>query len=118
MLVALEGMLGVLVGAMAVVWPRPTLVVVALLAAGWSAGSGILQLMLAVRMRRDLHGEWLLMLPAIATLLAESVLFLLPTVGILSLSLLLGTYAIVIGVVIIGLGIRLWRLRPSGLRTR
>jgi uncharacterized membrane protein HdeD (DUF308 family) len=46
------------------------------------------------------------------------VLFLLPTVGILSLSLLLGTYAIVIGVVIIGLGIRLWRLRPSELRTR
>jgi uncharacterized membrane protein HdeD (DUF308 family) len=118
MLVALEGMLGVLVGAMAVVWPRPTLVVVALLAAGWSAGSGILQLMLAVRLRRELHGEWLLMLAAIASLVAAAVLFLLPTVGILSLSLLLGTYAIVIGVVIIGLGIRLWRLRPPELRTR
>ena len=118
LLLAVEGLLGVAAGVIAFVWPQPTLVVIALVAGAWALVTGVLEIIAAIRLRRELRGEWLLALAGAASVVAGIVLIALPTVGVVSLALVLGAYAIAFGVVLVGLGIRLWRLQPSGMRTR
>lgn len=118
LLLALEGLLGIAAGVVAFVWPQPTLVVIALVAGAWALVSGVLEILVAIRLRRELQGEWLLALAGAASIVAGVVLIAFPTVGVVSLTLVLGAYAVAFGIVLIGLGIRLWRLDPSMVRTR
>ena len=118
LVLAVEGLLGVAAGVIAFVWPQPTLVVIALIAGAWALVTGVLEIVAAIRLRREMRGEWLLALAGAASVVAGVVLIAFPTVGIVSLTLVLGAYAVAFGVVLVGLGIRLWRLQPSGMRTR
>ena len=118
LLLGVEGLIGVAAGVVAFAWPEPTLVVLALLAGAWAIATGVLEIVAAVRLRRQISGELLLAAAGAASIVAGIVLVVFPVSGIVALTLLLAAYAVVFGAFLIGLGIRLWRLHPAGMRTR
>ena len=57
---AIVGLLGILVGILTLAWPGITALVLLLFIAGWAIAPGILQIVGAVRLRKEIDNEWLL----------------------------------------------------------
>jgi uncharacterized membrane protein HdeD (DUF308 family) len=82
------------------------------LLAAWSITAGILEIAAAIRLRKELEGEWLLGLSgALSILLGIGVVVLFalyPVASILSVAWMIGVYAIAAGLVLI---VQAFRLR-------
>jgi uncharacterized membrane protein HdeD (DUF308 family) len=72
----------------------------------WAVASGVLQIVAAVQLRREIDGEWLLLLSGIVTVVFGMLLFARPGAGAMAMLALLGAFAIVSGIALIFLGIR------------
>jgi uncharacterized membrane protein HdeD (DUF308 family) len=103
----LDGLLGIAAGLVTFMYPGITQIVLLWLVAGWAILSGILQIAAAVRFRRVIRGEWLLGLAGALAILFGVLLVARPAVGLLTLALLLGWFALFYGVALIALGFRL-----------
>jgi uncharacterized membrane protein HdeD (DUF308 family) len=57
---AIVWLLGILVGILTFAWPGITALVLLLFIAGWAIAPGILQIVGAVRLRKEIDNEWLL----------------------------------------------------------
>jgi len=106
-LVLLEGIAGVAFGVITIGWPRITTVVLLLLIAGWAVATGILQIVAAILLRKELKSEWLLILGGILSLVFGVLLAIQPQAGAIALVWLIGAYAVVFGVLLIALAFRL-----------
>jgi uncharacterized membrane protein HdeD (DUF308 family) len=76
--------------------------------AAWAIASGVLQIVAAVQLRREIEGEWLLLLNGVVTVVLGIVLFARPGAGALAIATLLGIFAVVSGAALLALG---WRAR-------
>jgi uncharacterized membrane protein HdeD (DUF308 family) len=101
-----EGVLGVLAGIVAFAWPGLTALALLYLVAAWSIITGILQIVGAIRLRREIEGEWALILGGVLSVIFGVLLAVLPGPGILALLWLIGAYALVSGVLLIILAFR------------
>jgi uncharacterized membrane protein HdeD (DUF308 family) len=116
-LVLLEGIAGVAFGVVAFGWPRITALVLLLLIASWAIATGILQIVAAILLRKELRGEGLLILGGILSLLLGVLLAIQPQAGAIALVWLIGAYAILSGVLLIVLAFRLrrWSKQIQGI---
>ena len=105
-LLLVEGVLGVLAGLVAFLWPGITALALLYLVAAWAIVTGILQIVGAIRLRREIEGEWALILGGVLSVIFGLVLAVLPGSGILALVWLIGAYAVVSGVLLIVLAFR------------
>jgi len=103
----LEGILGVIAGIVAFLIPGITALVLLLLIAAWAIVTGIFEIGAAIQLRKYIRGEWLLALAGVASVLFGIALFLNPGAGALAVVWLIGAYAVLFGVLLIGLGLRL-----------
>jgi uncharacterized membrane protein HdeD (DUF308 family) len=110
----LEGLLGVIVGIIAIVHPSAAAVAFLFLIAAWAIITGFLELFAAVRLRRELGGEVLLILGGIVSIIFGILLFAFPNAAVITVVWLLGIYAIVFGVLLVGLSFRLKAWHDSG----
>ena len=104
----LEGIANLITGAIALVWPIVTLLVFVWLSGAWAIVSGVLMGAAAFRLNAA-HGRWLLGLGGIASLVWGVMLLIAPVPGAVIMTWWLGAYALVFGVVLLGLGLRLRR---------
>jgi uncharacterized membrane protein HdeD (DUF308 family) len=102
-------------GAVAVIWPAITLVALVWIVAIWAIVSGALMLGAAFALSRD-YGRWLLALGGIASLVFGILLIIEPLIGAVVLTLWIGAYALVFGVVLLVLGFQLHSKREARLR--
>lgn len=109
-LMLLEGFLGVLVGALTFLAPGITALGLLIYIAAWSLATGVLEIAAAVRLRKEIEGEWWLLLSGIASVLFAVLLMMFPAAGVLGMLWAIGTYAIVFGVLLVVLGLKLLRL--------
>ena len=72
----------------------------------WAILTGVLEVVMAISLRREIENEWLMGLEGALSVLFGVVLAVLPGVGLLSLVWLIGIYAIVFGVALIVLSFR------------
>jgi uncharacterized membrane protein HdeD (DUF308 family) len=116
----LSGLSGIAVGVLFAIWPLLSAalyatMIVALIAA-WAIVSGALQIVAAIRLRREIKGEWLLGLVGLLTLLLGLWLlarvWLAPLLTVLSVGWLIGLWAIIAGASLMALAMR---LRLQGL---
>jgi uncharacterized membrane protein HdeD (DUF308 family) len=101
-----EGLLGVLAGLFAFFYPGMTALVLLYVIAFWAILTGILEIVMAISLRREIENEWLMGLSGVLSVLFGVVLAVLPGVGLLSLVWLIGIYAIIFGMAQIALGFR------------
>jgi uncharacterized membrane protein HdeD (DUF308 family) len=110
-LLGLEGLLGIAAGIAAIVTPGLTAIALLFLIAGWCVATGVLEIVQAIRLRKVIHGEWLLALRGLATVVLGLALTLMPGAGVLGIVLYIGVSAIALGALLIVLSLRL-RPRP------
>ena len=114
----LRGVTGVLVGLVFVVMPSLATVTCALISvvmlAAWSILAGLLEIAAAIRLRKEIEGEWLLGLSGLFSILLGTAILALvvprPTATILSAVWLIAIYAFCSGIVLIFEALRLKRL--------
>jgi uncharacterized membrane protein HdeD (DUF308 family) len=73
----------------------------------WALITGIFEIMAAIRLRREIRGEWLLALSGVLSVLFGLFVFFFPLAGALAIALTIGIYSLAFGVLFIALGFRL-----------
>lgn len=111
----LRGAVGITIGLLFLA--APSLVVISYAVASlallaiWSTATGVFEIAAAVRLRREIRGEWLLALSGILSILlgiaVPLILLFYPRAAILSVGVMMGIYALAAGIVLIALGLRL-----------
>ena len=112
----LRGLLGIAVGILFAIMPLTMTVTYAVITlfilATWAILAGILEVAAAIRMRKEIEGEWLLALSGILTIILGIIVLGLfmtnPTLSILSVGWAIGCYALLSGIALLVLA---WRLR-------
>jgi uncharacterized membrane protein HdeD (DUF308 family) len=108
----LEGILDLIIAAIAFFWPAEALVAIIYFIAIWAVITGIALIAAGIAMIR-VNGEWLLVLSGIISILLGVILFVQPGAGVVALSWWLGIYALLFGISLIGAAFRLRHWRPS-----
>jgi uncharacterized membrane protein HdeD (DUF308 family) len=114
-LLVLEGVVGIVAGVLAVLWPGLTVIAFVLLVAAWALVSGVLMLAAAFRLDKE-HGRWWLVLGGAASLVYGALLVVAPLIGALVLTWWLGAYALVFGVALLVLAFKLRARRGDRAR--
>ncbi|NLD71493.1 MAG: HdeD family acid-resistance protein [Chloroflexi bacterium] len=109
----IEGLVGIAFGLVVFFWPEVTALALLYLIAGWAVVTGILEIVAAIRLRRVITGEWAMILGGIASILFGVLLAAFPGAGILGLAWLIGLYAVLFGVLLIIVGLRLRGMREA-----
>ncbi len=105
------GILGIVVGILTFRAPRITALALIIYVAAWALMIGAAEIALAVKLRREIKGEWFLILMGLASIVFAVLLLWNPGPGALALLWLIASYAIVFGVLAIFFGFRLRSLR-------
>lgn len=101
-----EGVVNLGAAAAAFFYPILTVLAFVMFSAAWAVVSGIALLIATFRLPVA-HGRWLMGLGAVVSILWGVLLFLAPLPGLLVMTWWLGGYALVFGVMLILLGLRL-----------
>jgi len=104
------GIAGVAAGLAAFVWPGLTGLILLYFIAGWAVITGVMQVVAAFRVRKEIEGEWLLIAGGVLVVLFGLLLFARPGTGALALAKTIGVFAILYGALLIGFSMRLRRL--------
>ena len=116
-----SGIIGIVIGILFLVMPLIAAVTYAFLAvvmlAAWSIITGVLEIVAAIRLRREMDGEWLLGLSGLISLLLGIAILALvipyPAATILSAAWLIAIYAFASGIVLIAQALRLRNRAPA-----
>ena len=101
------GILGIAAGILTFIWPGMTAIVLLAFIAAWSLVMGIFQIIAAVRLRKSIEKEWLLGLSGLLSIIFGVLMLINPGAGALAVIWVIGAYAIVFGVLLIALGLKL-----------
>jgi uncharacterized membrane protein HdeD (DUF308 family) len=112
-----EGVVGILFGLYAIIFPIGAAAAFVTFVAVWAVFTGILEIMAAIRLRRHIQGEWILILVGVLSILLGSVLLAAPVSGAVFLVWVLASYGLIFGVLLITLGFRVRRLPESVVYT-
>jgi uncharacterized membrane protein HdeD (DUF308 family) len=120
-----DGLLGIGVGAVAVLWPASTALAFVWLIGAWAVLTGALEIVSAIKLRKVVEHEWLMGIAGALSIAFGLLMFYRPVAGGLAVVWWLGAYALLFGVMMIVLGFRLRgiahardRLPTEGLRQR
>ena len=101
------GLLGILAGLLAFVMPGITALGLLILIAAWAIVTGIMELVAAVRLRKIINNEWLLVLAGIASVVFGVLLLFQPAAGALVLIWWIGAWALLFGILLMILAFRM-----------
>jgi uncharacterized membrane protein HdeD (DUF308 family) len=109
----LEGLLGIAVGVIVFLYPDQAGTAIVLVIGLWAAATGVIEIVSAVRLRREIADEWLLGLGGVLSVILGAILIVRPQFGQVTTTYVLGTYGLIFGVVLVMLGLRLRRFKPT-----
>jgi uncharacterized membrane protein HdeD (DUF308 family) len=102
----LEGLLGIGVGVLTFLAPAVTAVILLFYIAIWAIATGVLEIVAAIRLRKEIDGEWLLVLSGLASVIFGVLLVAQPEAGAMALLWIIALYAFVFGVLLVMLAFR------------
>jgi uncharacterized membrane protein HdeD (DUF308 family) len=105
-----EGVAGVIAGIIAIVWPGITALALLYVIAAWAIITGVIRIMAALQLRREIPNEWLLVAIGALSVVFGIILVVAPVAGALAITWLIGFYALLFGLMLLGLA---WQLRKT-----
>ena len=100
-LLLLVGLLGIGVGVLTFFAPGLTAIGLLFYIAVWAIATGVLEIITAIRLRKEIEGEWLLVLGGIVSVVFGVFLMAQPGVGALALLWMIAAFAVVFGVLMV-----------------
>ncbi len=104
---AVVGLLGVATGVLMFTMPGLTALVLLYFIAGWAIATGAFQIVGAIRLRKEIDDEWYLILGGVVSVLFGVGVMMAPGAGALALLWVIGTYAVIMGAILVALAFRL-----------
>jgi uncharacterized membrane protein HdeD (DUF308 family) len=108
-LALLLGIVSIVAGVYALVYPALTALVLVLVMGVNAMLTGALDIALAIRLRRVLRSQWLLVLGGIVSLVFGALVIAVPGAGALALVWLISLHAMLTGVLLLSLGLHIRR---------
>lgn len=104
---AIVGISGIAAGLLTFLMPGITALILLLFIAGWAIATGVLQIIGAIKLRKEIENEWFLVLSGLVSVLFGVGMMLAPGAGALALVWVIAIYSVVEGALLIGLAFRL-----------
>ena len=110
------GLVSIAAGLVAFFMPGLTALALLYLIAAWAIVRGVLEIVAAVRLRREIENEWWLGLSGALSVVFGVLVAIAPGAGALAMVLWIGAYALIVGIVLVVHAVRL-RARRDEART-
>jgi uncharacterized membrane protein HdeD (DUF308 family) len=104
---AIVGLLGIAAGLLTFLMPSLSALVLLFFIAGWAMATGVLQIIGAIQLRKEIDNEWLLILGGVISVLFGIGMISAPGAGALALVWVIGTYVVIMGGLLVALAFRL-----------
>jgi len=101
------GIIGIAAGIVTFLYPGITAIALLAVIAAWALLSGVSAIVAAVALRKELEGEWALILSGALSVLFGVLMLLNPFAGALAVAWMIGFYAILAGGMLIALSFRM-----------
>jgi uncharacterized membrane protein HdeD (DUF308 family) len=114
-LILLLGVVSLVAAVIAVFNPGITILVLVLLMGANALVTGILDIVVAIRLRKQIEREWLLALAGVVSIIFGVLVFLMPAAGALAMVFMVSFYATLAGILLLTLAFRArkWVKRPG-----
>ena len=106
---AIVGVLGIAAGLATWFWPGLTALVLLYFIAAWSIATGVMQIVGAIQLRKEIDNEWLLIAAGVISVLFGGLLIAQPGAGAVAVLFIIGIYAVLYGLLLVFLAMRLRR---------
>ena len=106
------GIIGIIVGLLTFHAPQITALALVIYIAAWALMIGASDIVLAIKLRHEIKGEWFLILMGLASIIFAILLLWNPIAGAAAVIWLIAWYAVVLGILEIFFGFRLKALKP------
>jgi uncharacterized membrane protein HdeD (DUF308 family) len=104
---AIVGILGIGAGIITFLMPGMTAIILLYFIAFWAIAIGIMEIIGAIRLRKEIDNEWWLVAAGAASVLFGVILLVQPGSGALALIFVIGAYAILSGILLVSFALRL-----------
>ncbi len=94
----IPGIMGIVVGIITVAWPQITTVFLVYLIALWALIHGIGEIHAAMRLRRDIAGEWIPLIIGVASIVIGVILMFAPLMAGAMIMWLVGLFVLILGI--------------------
>lgn len=109
----ISGILGILAGLVAFIWPGITSLALLYVIAFWAIFTGIAEIMDGIRLRKVIDNEWTLILAGALSVAFGVLLLIWPGAGMLSLVWLIAIFAILYGIALVVLSFKVKKMAPK-----
>ncbi len=106
----IEGIVGIAAGILTFFLPEITLYGLALLVSFWAVITGILEIISAIKLRKIIDSEFLMIVSGLLSIVFGILVFVRPLAGIVVMIYLIGIYAVLFGILSIFFGISMRKL--------
>jgi uncharacterized membrane protein HdeD (DUF308 family) len=115
-----EGFISLIAGVIVLLQPGLAGITLVIVIAIWAVLTGLLEVIAAIRLRREIRNEWMLGFGGFLSVMLGLLMLLQPAAGGLVITLMVGAYALIFGMLLVALSLRLrsFNRRPgSGIKT-
>jgi len=105
--IVLVGVVGIAAGVLTFAMPGVTAIALLVMIAVWAIVSGVLEIVAAIRLRKEIANEWMLILSGALSVAFGALMIISPGAGALAVLWLIGSFAIAFGVLLVILAFRL-----------
>lgn len=107
-----SGVVGILAGLVAFIWPGMTTLVLLYIIAFWAIFAGVAEIIGGIRLRKIIDNEWMLIVGGVLSVIFGILLLIWPATGALTLTWLIGLFAVMYGIAMVFLSFRMKKLVP------
>lgn len=104
------GVLSIVAGLVTLLAPDVTAILLLYYVAAWAIAIGAVEILVALKLRAEITGEWLLILTGVLSVIFGLYLVFNPSAGIHTLLWLVATYAVIFGALVMGFSLKLRKL--------
>ncbi len=101
-----DGLIGLAIGLFALFRPAATALGLLFLVGAWAIARGVLEIVVAISLRRELKGEWRLLIAGLLSLVFGFIVLARPGAGLLAVLWLVGMYAVLYGIMLVMLAFK------------